>query len=91
MGDDQEATRHHAHRSNGSEIQRKSGGIPQKKAVLEMLQYILTTTIWAFAYGGQDCEVNMVASTELDFAMCGNNQRSVSGRAVKMGREGSIR
>ena len=60
-----------------------------KKAVMNILQYLLYTKEWGITYGGQGCGLCMEAYTDLDFRACLDTRRSVSG-AVLMLEKGAI-
>ena len=64
-------------------------GPAHKKAVMEILQYLLHTKEWRITYGGQGCGLCMGAYTDLTFGACLDTRRSVSG-AVLMLAKGAI-
>ena len=88
MDGDDDTTGHCVRRTRCDPVLQNPGPA-HKKAVMEILQYLLHTQEWEITYGGQDCGLCMEAHTDSDFGACLDTRRSISG-AVLMLAKGTI-
>ena len=54
-------------------------GLAHKKAVLNVMQYLLHTKEWGITYGRHGYRLNMKAYTDSEFGACLDTRRLVSG------------
>ena len=61
-------------------------GPAHKKAVMNILQYLLQTKEWGITYGGQGCGICNEAYTDSDFGACLDTRRLGAGAVLMLGK-----